>query len=153
MDIGVGYRLCHSVPPQMLPIFGTMGPRPNGSVRLGVELLQSTLGVFRHLNSAVPRDDVQANTRAGPISPHSPNPISPHPTPYRPTMPHHASRPLPPPYLYSSVIYIPSPHLLHGHMTPGGPPMLSSPWCSRNNTLPYCINVPIFTLFLNLSFG
>jgi hypothetical protein len=53
---------------QMMPIFGTMGPRPNGSVRLAVELLQSTLGVFRHLNPAVPRDDVQALTRVVPTN-------------------------------------------------------------------------------------
>lgn len=51
---------------RMLPVFGTMGPRPNGSVRLAVELLQSTLGVFRHLNASVPRDDVQALTRVVP---------------------------------------------------------------------------------------
>lgn len=53
---------------QMLPIFGTMGPRPNGSIRLAVELLQSTLGVFRHLNSSVPKDDVQALQRVVPAN-------------------------------------------------------------------------------------
>jgi hypothetical protein len=53
---------------QMMPIFGTMGPRPNGSVRLAVELLQSTLGVFRRLDSSMPRDDVQALTRVVPAN-------------------------------------------------------------------------------------
>merc|ERR1719486_71893 len=45
-----------------------MGPRPNGSVRLAVELLQSTLAVFRHMNSSVPADDVQALTRVVPAN-------------------------------------------------------------------------------------
>jgi len=45
---------------QMMPVFGTMGPRPGDSIRLAVELLRSTLGVFRHLNGTVPLDDAQA---------------------------------------------------------------------------------------------
>jgi len=53
----------------MLPVFGTMGPRPGDSVRLAVELVRSTLGVFRCLkgdqptNAAAPfveEDDYQA---------------------------------------------------------------------------------------------
>jgi len=45
---------------QMMPIFGTMGPRPGESSRMAVELLRSTVAVFRHLNAAIPTDDVQA---------------------------------------------------------------------------------------------
>lgn len=49
---------------QMMPVFGTMGPRPGDSIRLAVELLRSTLGVFRHLNvlgeRTVSLDDAQA---------------------------------------------------------------------------------------------
>jgi len=45
---------------QMMPIFGTMGPRPGDSTRLVVELLRSMLAVFRHLNSSVPPDDYLA---------------------------------------------------------------------------------------------
>merc|ERR1719436_743831 len=44
---------------QMMPIFGTMGPRPGENLRMAVELLRSTVGVFRHLNASVPADDVQ----------------------------------------------------------------------------------------------
>mmetsp|Transcript_65224 Transcript_65224/g.119022 ORF Transcript_65224/g.119022 Transcript_65224/m.119022 type:complete len:411 (-) Transcript_65224:280-1512(-) len=43
-----------------MPVFGTMGPRPGGSIRLAVELLRSTLGVFRHLNGDVPVEDSKA---------------------------------------------------------------------------------------------
>lgn len=45
---------------QMMPVFGTMGPRPGGSIRLAVELLRSTLGVFRHLNGDIPHEDSKA---------------------------------------------------------------------------------------------
>jgi len=45
---------------QMLPIFGTMGPRPGESSRMAIELLRSSLCVFRHLSASVPGDDVQA---------------------------------------------------------------------------------------------
>ena len=42
---------------QSLPIFGTMGPRPKESCRMIVELLQSTLNVFRHIRGGIPKDD------------------------------------------------------------------------------------------------
>merc|ERR1719401_2720493 len=42
---------------QMMPVFGTMGPRPGDGVRLAVELLRSLLGVFRSLNPSLPADD------------------------------------------------------------------------------------------------
>jgi len=45
---------------QMLPVFGSMGPRLNDTERLGVELLRSTVGVFRQLGSDLPLDDLQA---------------------------------------------------------------------------------------------
>eukprot|EP00933_Yihiella_yeosuensis_P068486 TRINITY_DN7416_c0_g2_i2.p1 TRINITY_DN7416_c0_g2~~TRINITY_DN7416_c0_g2_i2.p1 ORF type:complete len:1045 (-),score=200.64 TRINITY_DN7416_c0_g2_i2:283-3417(-) len=45
---------------QMMPIFGTMGPRPGESMRMAVELVRSAICVFRHLNANVPSDDVQA---------------------------------------------------------------------------------------------
>lgn len=45
---------------RMLPVFGTMGPRPGGSIRMGVELLRSTLGVFRHFDPSLPSDDSMA---------------------------------------------------------------------------------------------
>merc|ERR1719245_2933155 len=51
---------------QMMPIFGTMGPRPGESTRMAVELLRSTVGVFRHLNASVPTDDVQALLKVAP---------------------------------------------------------------------------------------
>lgn len=51
---------------QMMPVFGTMGPRPGESTRLAVELLRSSLGVFRHLNASMPADDVQALVKVVP---------------------------------------------------------------------------------------
>jgi len=47
---------------QMLPVFGSMGPRLNDIERLGVELLRSTVGIFRFLDAsgALPMDDLQA---------------------------------------------------------------------------------------------
>lgn len=51
---------------QVMPVFGSMGPRPGDSVRLGVELIRSTLGVFRHTNPQVPNDDFQALTHVVP---------------------------------------------------------------------------------------
>mmetsp|Transcript_22433 Transcript_22433/g.40471 ORF Transcript_22433/g.40471 Transcript_22433/m.40471 type:complete len:1073 (-) Transcript_22433:145-3363(-) len=44
------------------PVFGTMGPRPGDSVRLGCELLRSTIGVFRwsKAGSGLPDDDFEA---------------------------------------------------------------------------------------------
>jgi len=51
------------------PVFGTMGPRPGDSVRLGCELLRSTIGIFRWAsqsagnnpgNPALPADDFEA---------------------------------------------------------------------------------------------
>lgn len=47
----------------ILPIFGTMGPRIGDEERLGVELVRSTLGVFRHLQSTLPVDDMQCLMR------------------------------------------------------------------------------------------
>jgi len=44
----------------MMPIFGTMGPRPGESTRMAVELLRSTVGVFRLLDPTIPGDDVRA---------------------------------------------------------------------------------------------
>mmetsp|Transcript_46581 Transcript_46581/g.120581 ORF Transcript_46581/g.120581 Transcript_46581/m.120581 type:complete len:1065 (+) Transcript_46581:85-3279(+) len=51
---------------QMMPIFGTMGPRPGESRRMGVELLRSTVAVFRHLNDSTPSDDYQALEKIAP---------------------------------------------------------------------------------------
>eukprot|EP00930_Biecheleria_cincta_P036704 TRINITY_DN25153_c0_g1_i1.p1 TRINITY_DN25153_c0_g1~~TRINITY_DN25153_c0_g1_i1.p1 ORF type:complete len:1064 (+),score=204.44 TRINITY_DN25153_c0_g1_i1:412-3192(+) len=43
------------------PVFGTMGPRPGDSERLGGQLLQSTVSIFRKTNlQALPEDDVEA---------------------------------------------------------------------------------------------
>jgi len=55
----VAYATAHL---QMLPVFGSMGPRLNDIERLGVELLRSAVGVFRHLDEAgaLPEDDLQA---------------------------------------------------------------------------------------------
>jgi len=44
----------------MMPVFGTMGPRPGEVTRIVRELLRSTLAVFRHLDRSVPDDDAQA---------------------------------------------------------------------------------------------
>jgi len=43
-----------------------MGPRPGDSIRLAVELLRSSLAVFRHLDPAVPQDDGQALSQVVP---------------------------------------------------------------------------------------
>lgn len=51
---------------QMMPIFGTMGPRPGDSIRLAVDLIRSTLGVFRVVTSSLPPDDYQALTQLAP---------------------------------------------------------------------------------------
>jgi len=44
----------------MMPIFGTMGPRPGQSTRMAIELLRSTVAVFRHVGSNLPADDSEA---------------------------------------------------------------------------------------------
>jgi len=44
----------------MLPVFGTMGPRILDLDRVCVELLRSTLGVFRHIDSSTPESDTEA---------------------------------------------------------------------------------------------
>lgn len=44
----------------ILPVFGTMGPRPGDSVRMAVELLRSTIGVYRATAGAIPDNDYQA---------------------------------------------------------------------------------------------
>eukprot|EP00929_Paragymnodinium_shiwhaense_P055625 TRINITY_DN27861_c0_g1_i1.p1 TRINITY_DN27861_c0_g1~~TRINITY_DN27861_c0_g1_i1.p1 ORF type:complete len:1088 (-),score=235.63 TRINITY_DN27861_c0_g1_i1:188-3451(-) len=44
----------------ILPVFGTMGPRPGDSVRLAQELLRSALGVSRLLDPSLPKDDYTA---------------------------------------------------------------------------------------------
>eukprot|EP00929_Paragymnodinium_shiwhaense_P055627 TRINITY_DN27861_c0_g3_i1.p1 TRINITY_DN27861_c0_g3~~TRINITY_DN27861_c0_g3_i1.p1 ORF type:complete len:1044 (-),score=327.68 TRINITY_DN27861_c0_g3_i1:165-3296(-) len=58
----------------MLPIFGTMGPRPGDSVRLATELLRSTLGMLRFLTPGLPPDDGEALQLAIPqnLSGHAP---------------------------------------------------------------------------------
>jgi class 3 adenylate cyclase len=48
---------------RMFPVFGTMGPRPGDSNRLGTELLRSLLGIFRvarNTNETLPDDDFKA---------------------------------------------------------------------------------------------
>eukprot|EP00440_Ansanella_granifera_P071923 gb/GFBE01078051.1/.p1 GENE.gb/GFBE01078051.1/~~gb/GFBE01078051.1/.p1 ORF type:complete len:1043 (+),score=304.23 gb/GFBE01078051.1/:1-3129(+) len=50
----------------MLPIFGTMGPRPGESTRMAVELIRSTIGIYRNLNANVPTADDQALTQLVP---------------------------------------------------------------------------------------
>jgi len=52
----------------MMPIFGTMGPRPGESSRMAIELLRSTMAVFRQLNSLMPTDDVQALVKVLPTA-------------------------------------------------------------------------------------
>lgn len=42
---------------KMMPVFGTMGPRPGDSSRLAVELLRSCLGIFRHNDPALGEDE------------------------------------------------------------------------------------------------
>jgi len=54
---------------KMMPIFGTMGPRPKESKRMAVELLQSTVGVFRHIRPDVPQDDAKALAHLLPLLP------------------------------------------------------------------------------------
>jgi len=44
----------------MLPVFGSIGPRLNDVQRLGVELLLSTIGAFRHLDKSIPQEPLQA---------------------------------------------------------------------------------------------
>eukprot|EP00931_Biecheleriopsis_adriatica_P090950 TRINITY_DN64859_c0_g1_i1.p1 TRINITY_DN64859_c0_g1~~TRINITY_DN64859_c0_g1_i1.p1 ORF type:complete len:1150 (+),score=235.68 TRINITY_DN64859_c0_g1_i1:159-3452(+) len=44
----------------MVPIFGSMGPRVQDPERMGVELVRSCLGAFRHLDNALPADDLEA---------------------------------------------------------------------------------------------
>jgi class 3 adenylate cyclase len=50
----------------ILPIFGSMGPRLGDQERFGVELLRSTLGVFRHLDATLPGDDLPCLVRVLP---------------------------------------------------------------------------------------
>eukprot|EP00933_Yihiella_yeosuensis_P001502 TRINITY_DN10247_c0_g1_i1.p1 TRINITY_DN10247_c0_g1~~TRINITY_DN10247_c0_g1_i1.p1 ORF type:complete len:1054 (+),score=233.58 TRINITY_DN10247_c0_g1_i1:70-3231(+) len=48
---------------RMFPVFGTMGPRPGDSLRLGTEMLRSLLGVYRvakPVKEAIPLDDFEA---------------------------------------------------------------------------------------------
>jgi len=45
---------------KILPVFGSIGPRPGDPERLGVELLRSTVAVYRHLDRSLPADDEQA---------------------------------------------------------------------------------------------
>jgi len=51
---------------QMMPVFGTMGPRPGGSIRFAVELIRSTMGVFRFLDLSLPADDFLALSQVVP---------------------------------------------------------------------------------------
>eukprot|EP00928_Gymnodinium_smaydae_P046316 TRINITY_DN3084_c0_g4_i1.p1 TRINITY_DN3084_c0_g4~~TRINITY_DN3084_c0_g4_i1.p1 ORF type:complete len:1123 (-),score=247.59 TRINITY_DN3084_c0_g4_i1:427-3795(-) len=41
-----------------LPVFGSMGPRPDDPERLGVELLRSVAGIYRYLDRTLPDDDL-----------------------------------------------------------------------------------------------
>ena len=50
----------------MIPVFGTLGPRPGERQRIPIELLRSTLGVFRLLNPALHVDDIRALTQLVP---------------------------------------------------------------------------------------
>jgi len=47
----------------MMPVFGSIGPTLNDQERLGVELLRSTVGVFRLFNSSLPESDLDALTK------------------------------------------------------------------------------------------
>jgi class 3 adenylate cyclase len=59
--------VCHAaVKFRMMPVFGTMGPRPGDSIRLAIELLRSSLGVFRSLDPQIPLDDGQALSQVMP---------------------------------------------------------------------------------------
>jgi hypothetical protein len=42
---------------KMMPVFGTMGPRPGDSSRLAVELVRSCLGVLRLVDTKLPDDE------------------------------------------------------------------------------------------------
>lgn len=44
----------------IMPVFGTMGPRPGEGGRIMFELLRSIIGVFQFLNSSLPADESQA---------------------------------------------------------------------------------------------
>lgn len=48
---------------RILPCIGSMGPRVGDRERLGVELLRSALGTFRHLDPTIPLDDGEALVR------------------------------------------------------------------------------------------
>jgi class 3 adenylate cyclase len=50
----------------MMPVFGTMGPRPGQATRMVLGLLRSSIAVYRHLDGTVPADDVQALTQVLP---------------------------------------------------------------------------------------
>ena len=52
----------------MMPVFGTLGPRPGERQRIAVELLRSTLGVFRLLDPALHVDDTRALAQLVPES-------------------------------------------------------------------------------------
>eukprot|EP00747_Dinoflagellata_sp_TGD_P087387 gnl/TRDRNA2_/TRDRNA2_163608_c0_seq1.p1 gnl/TRDRNA2_/TRDRNA2_163608_c0~~gnl/TRDRNA2_/TRDRNA2_163608_c0_seq1.p1 ORF type:complete len:1239 (+),score=222.08 gnl/TRDRNA2_/TRDRNA2_163608_c0_seq1:303-3719(+) len=53
--------VCHAVHHfKMMPVFGSMGPRPGKEEQIAVELLRSALGAFRHFDNTVPLDDIQA---------------------------------------------------------------------------------------------
>ncbi|CAJ1351668.1 unnamed protein product [Effrenium voratum] len=45
---------------QTMPVFGTMGPRPGESTRMAIELLRSTVAVYRTTSTSIASDDVQA---------------------------------------------------------------------------------------------
>jgi len=61
----VAFAACHL---HMLPVFGTMGPRPGDSVRLATELLKSSIGVFRAVSrkGEIPDDDYAALQKLAP---------------------------------------------------------------------------------------
>eukprot|EP00930_Biecheleria_cincta_P063811 TRINITY_DN4933_c0_g2_i1.p1 TRINITY_DN4933_c0_g2~~TRINITY_DN4933_c0_g2_i1.p1 ORF type:complete len:1042 (-),score=195.94 TRINITY_DN4933_c0_g2_i1:241-3366(-) len=52
---------------QILPVFGTMGPRPGESNRMALELLRSSINVFRNLSANTPAEDVQALEKLAPL--------------------------------------------------------------------------------------
>lgn len=54
---------------QVLPVFGSMGPRPGDSERLALELVRSVLGIYRTVSqNPLPADDFQALQKLTPAA-------------------------------------------------------------------------------------